>query len=592
MALRRLLGVLVCALVGLAPGMTAAALTASDLEELLAAKSDAAACNTTLSVVLATLANVEAEQRHMRAEIEALKIAQKMATGRRVDAGSRQTDDHRQKGEDETAPGTQEHAANFDRGGVRRQLQDSSASADDVVHIFRRSVSTADFVDPYAGQGLQPPASNPSPAPGPPAVDGGKGDTGGGKRRVQTLCGSLDLSARLSALTSICCDEPGEDCGSGYPAVCNEGCAAGMAAFWADCAESFVATSTPEIVDGMRAAVTLCAAAASEAQGYSLAELFDLTCTDGIAQEACVPACEAGTHGHVLLATIDGDDCAFDCHLRHGLYSWAGSRGGYIGSDIRGFVGSVLDGYGGAFFLHVEENDAAVAIDLVVAQGQTVRISGDAGVAADGGPAAPTWGSGNFIVRAGAELALTNLLLDASTTIIFAGNGSTVSLTELVLPSDTLTSMVQSIALTSGTMLKLSRVDGRTGTIGPNGLGGTIASGLSGVFAVTSGPCTTTQGGRCVGRRYDEAARWVSDSEVHGQIAEQCEIVVLGAGQLGSSPLFDTVSYSPSTGADNSCFLFNNSVVCQVPNHLNRNEAYLGPIGTLRNRCLLCRELS
>ena len=81
------------------------------------------------------------------------------------------------------------------------------------------------------------------------------------------------------------------------PAVCNEGCAAGMAAFWADCAESFVAISTPEVVDGMRAAVNLCAAAASDSQGYSLAELFDLTCTDGTAQEACVPACEANTHG-------------------------------------------------------------------------------------------------------------------------------------------------------------------------------------------------------------------------------------------------------------------------------------------------------
>jgi hypothetical protein len=89
-----------------------------------------------------------------------------------------------------------------------------------------------------------------------------------------------------------------------------------------------------------------------------------------------------------------------------------------------------------------------------------VRITGDAGVAADGGPASPTWGSGNFVVGAGAELALTNLLLDASTTITFTGNGSTISLTALALPSDTLTSMVHSIASTSGTTLKLSDVDG------------------------------------------------------------------------------------------------------------------------------------
>jgi hypothetical protein len=443
-----------------APAAAAAAAAAADpaaaaldLELLAAAVADPAACATTLGVVLATLANVQAEQHRMRVEIHSLKSAQSPKMGE----------------EKEEEASTADRAANPHQGGAYRQLQGdggSLAPADDLVHIFRRSITTADFADPYAGQGLNPPASNPSSAPAPPGADGkagggGGGGEGGGKRRAQTSCDSLGLPPRLTALASICCDEPGENCDSGFPTACNEGCAAGMAAFWADCADTFVATSQPEVVDGMQAAVDLCAAAASDSQGYSLAELFDLTCTDGtLTQDVCVPACEASTHGHVLLATIDGDDSAFDCHLRHGLYSWAGSRGGFIGTDIQGFVSSVLDGYGGAFFLHVEENDAAVAIDVVVEHGQTVRITGDAGVAADGGPASPTWGSGNFVVGAGAELALTNLLLDASTTITFTGNGSTISLTALALPSDTLTSMVHSIASTSGTTLKLSDVDG------------------------------------------------------------------------------------------------------------------------------------
>jgi hypothetical protein len=78
------------------------------------------------------------------------------------------------------------------------------------------------------------------------------------------------------------------------------------------------------------------------------------------------------------------------------------------------------------------------------------------------------------------------------------------------------------------------------------------------LFAIVSGPCTTSQGGRCVGRHYNERDPWPVSSGQHGgdnsgygPLAEWCEIVVLGAGALGPSPLFDTVSYGPSNDGNN-----------------------------------------
>ena len=51
-----------------------------------------------------------------------------------------------------------------------------------------------------------------SPTPGPGALP---------------ACGSNDqLGAALVPVNAACCDEPTEDCSSGYPASCNPGCAA------------------------------------------------------------------------------------------------------------------------------------------------------------------------------------------------------------------------------------------------------------------------------------------------------------------------------------------------------------------------------
>ena len=61
-----------------------------------------------------------------------------------------------------------------------------------------------------------------------------------------------------------------------------------------------------------------------------------------------------------------------------------------------------------------------------------------------------------------------------------------------------------------------------------------------GSFSVTSGPCTVSRGGRCVGRRYSEQDSWPISSGI-APIAERCEIVVINAGgfhvyRLGASP--------------------------------------------------------
>ena len=67
----------------------------------------------------------------------------------------------------------------------------------------------------------------------------------------------------------------------------------------------------------------------------------------------------------------------------------------------------------------------------------------------------------------------------------------------------------------------------------------------SGLFGVVSGPCTTSQGGRCVGRRYSERNPWPLDGR---GVFERCEIVVLKAGALARAPLLDTVSFGPGSG--------------------------------------------
>ena len=171
-----------------------------------------------------------------------------------------------------------------------------------------------------------------------------------------------------------------------------------------------------------------------------------------------------------------------------------------------------------------------------------------------------------FLVHENALLSLSHLVLNQASTISFVGNGSTISLTSLSLPdSAAVWSLMSSMQSTAATIVNLNAVTVPgfatpvTGSLASDGVGGftrdptNLLSGLSGgSFSVNSGPCTASQGGRCVSRRYSEQDPWpILDSGPHsaggsGPMAERCEIVVLRAGTLAPSPLFDTVSYGPT----------------------------------------------
>ena len=196
--------------------------------------------------------------------------------------------------------------------------------------------------------------------------------------------------------------------------------------------------------------------------------------------------------------------------------------------------------------------DASISTDLTIEPGQDVHIIGDPDLSE-----APSWGSGGFAVAERAQLLLKNLVLGESSTLEFVGSGGTIRLASLALPSGAcFNSLADSMKTREGTTLELLAVtspgisDSWSSTTTSNGQGAMSYSGTEGLFAVVSGPCATSQDGRCVGRRYSEQEPWPNDDSPNGfgPVAERCEIVVLGAGTLGPSPLFDTVSYGPHNG--------------------------------------------
>ena len=357
-----------------------------------------------------------------------------------------------------------------------------------------------------------------------------------------------DLESHSAEVTQVCCDEPEEDCTGGYPHTCNAGCAATFLPFWEECRSALGKSSS-----SFEPVVALCTASAgtsSHATRPSLTEQLNLQCTDGTAAAECVPECSERYHGFLMLLSIEGEDSKLSCELHHGLYSWAGAAadGGYIGQDVQSFCSAVTSGAAGFYAVTVTE-DAGIGTDLTIQPGMNVQISGDMGL-----NEAPRWGSGIFAVREVASLSLNFVLLGEVNTIAFA-NSSRVTLSSLVLPSGAwLNSRLQSMTLKASSKLTLNAV-----TIGNTFVSGTSTMqandhgqlaymySSTGLFFVISGPCTSSQGGLCVGRRYDEENPWPS-ADHGGGIIERCEIGVLGAGVLGPTLLFDTVSYSPATG--------------------------------------------
>ena len=92
------------------------------------------------------------------------------------------------------------------------------------------------------------PGRTPSPSPG-----------------SAVLCSSLDeMNAALAPVNVECCDEPTEDCSSGYPATCNAGCAALLLPVQAACDDFLAASGLKPIKNLIDAAAATCPAAGGQ----------------------------------------------------------------------------------------------------------------------------------------------------------------------------------------------------------------------------------------------------------------------------------------------------------------------------------------
>ena len=413
----------------------------------------------------------------------------------------------------------------------RRRVEEDLAGGEFVVQHF------ADVVPASGGLGT-----------------GGTGCANCGHRRAQSRsCVVSELAERFDAINTACCTEPGETCSGGAPATCSADCAAVLLPVYQECAGVMDAST-----------LLLIAGAAQGCRG-SLVEQLNLACAEeGVTD--CVPWCDDSLRGDQLLLSLNGNDAKFTCELRNGLYSWVGpaTDGGYIGTDFATFFSSVVSGAAGLYMITLAA-DAGMHSRVAIQLGQDVRIAGE--------PSAlrpPSWGTSSFTVAERAQLSFTGVQLDAANAVEFTGASATISMSHLNVPTQELfTSLIESMKGWADTALLLSDVivpgwsEPLTGTITSQGIGDVawdvsrgrhppVPPSSSGSFGVVSGPCTTSQGGRCVGRRYSELNPWPSAASIStgatcrptGAVIERCEIAVLGAGALAPSPVFDTVSHS------------------------------------------------
>jgi hypothetical protein len=264
-----------------------------------------------------------------------------------------------------------------ERGPQARRLQTKPGEQGESLRLHKRKMTSSGFH--------------------PPSLDG--------HRRLQAVekCDVGDLSVRSAALTKECCNEQHEDCSSGFPAVCNEGCADVVLTYWRDCSATLIKYSGPAVAAQFKVLIGKCNAAISTAQTLPLSTEFALKCDGAFAGKECVPPCDEELHGHVLLATVDGGDTSFLCETHNGLYSWVGSAGsgGYIGHDFKAFITAILPGAGGLFYLLSTENNADIGWDLEIRPYQQVRVRGDPKLHG------AKWGLGGFIVAELAQLTLT-----------------------------------------------------------------------------------------------------------------------------------------------------------------------------------------
>jgi hypothetical protein len=186
---------------------------------------------------------------------------------------------------------------------------------------------------------------------------------------------------------------------------------------------------------------------------------------------------------------------------------------------------AVVSGAAGSYIVTLT-GDAGISTDLVIEPGQDVHISGDPGLAV-----APSWGSGGFTVQERGSLSLSTVVISG----VLSVTEGQLNLASVEVPSQVL-----------GDLLA-NRRDGQNGLVtlrdvsfsdhsawqhltGTWSIEGGAHSSLS-RFEVVSGPCTTSQGGRCVGR-----------PDGYGP-DESCEIAVRMGGALADCPVFETVDY-------------------------------------------------
>ncbi|MEC7000409.1 MAG: hypothetical protein VXX04_01080, partial [Actinomycetota bacterium] len=239
------------------------------------------------------------------------------------------------------------------------------------------------------------------------------------RRRAQqaTAC---DFGVQSAAVMDACCST-GLASGGGHrrvqvdcplPKVCpNVGCAEVFDTFYTSCRSELAVT--PEL-DRLASLAASCDDMLTSAHGSSVVHLLNLECTDD-STENCVPPCNVEYHGFILLLNIDGSDSKYSCNLAHGLYSWLGeaSQGGFIGSDLRAFLSSILSGSAGTYATQVAADVRRLEIDtdVIMRPGQKVRVVTDIeGSLAD-------WGSGTITVQDQASLELIGVRVTTRITI-------------------------------------------------------------------------------------------------------------------------------------------------------------------------------
>jgi hypothetical protein len=226
--------------------------------------------------------------------------------------------------------------------------------------------------------------------------------------------------------------------------------------------------------------------------------------------------------------------CAADGERPSVLLAVAAAQtdGGYLGADFETFFSAVTSGAAGVYVGTLME-DAGISTDLTITPGQTVSVSGDPSL-----PQAPSWGGGGFTVQERGSLALAGISLGASVSFTVVGGGS-LSLASMAVPAAML-GRAQYQLSGAGSTLRLAAVTvpeapdagELTGTMTVGADGSKVIDSVTpwpGFFAVISGPCAVSEGGRCVGRPGGYLP------------SEACEIAVGGGGGvLGACGVFDT----------------------------------------------------